>query len=422
MADRNAYYKPYREEILDRIRRFHFRRNASHEGRIFLISTTYPGYWLEHVYDSLVWAKLFPEDRDLPASQIRLFLENQREDGKLPAYILDNDLMNAQKRMSKAYTGQEIAPPGEFTVGYRQLQECVSFASLCLETWEMNPEMDLAWIYECCCRWDAWLCRNRMTREMGLVETFCGYDTGHDNSGRFAGIRYKGSPCSIPSDYPAGYPVDCEQAPLISPDVNAVFYGSRIALAQMADHLGKTEEAADWQKRASEVKHKLLDICFDPETCFFYDVDKQDRKIPVKSISITNLFCEHVLDSNLADTIYERYLANPSEFGTPYGFPAVAVSDPTWVEDLDGNSWGFYSQGLVALRTLRWMPFYGRTEEMRRMMSAWLEAWCRPGVLKYGQELHPVTGEPSRCSQWYSSTMLYLICAMKELELVTPVE
>lgn len=409
--------RPYREEMLRRIREKHIRRNKEHEGRLFLISTTYPGYWLEHLYDSVVWAKLFPEDIDIAVSQARLFLENQREDGRIPCCVLDNDLMNSISGLAKAYTGMEICPPGRLTVRYSQLQECVSIASLCLEIWRLDPSQDLGWTYDRLCRWDEWLCKNRMTRGMGLVETFCGFDTGHDNSGRFSGMKYQTNPCTIETEYSFGYPIGCDEAPLISPDINAVFYGSRMALAEMAELLGRNEEAVSWREKAAQVKKQLMEVCFDPETCFFYDVDKHDRMIRVKSISITNLFCEHLLDDELAEKIYTRYLADPGEFGTPFPFPGASVSDPTWVQNHDGNSWGFYSQGNVAIRTLRWMEHYGKKEEMLAMMETWIKAWCRPDILKYGQELHPVTGEPSACSEWYSSTMLYLLAAMKTLGL-----
>ena len=406
----------YRDQIMQRIREKHFRVSDSHKGRLFLISTNYPGFWLEHLYDSIVWAKLHPEDVDLPVSQVRLFLENQREDGKIPTCILDNDLMNSIPDLAKAYTGLDVCPPG-FSVNYTQLQECVSLASLCLEIWELDPSEELEWYYTCCCKWDEWQCKNRMTRGKGLVETFCGFDTGHDNSARFDGMKYKYGLCQIPSEYPYGYPVDCNVAPLISPDINAVFYGSRMALAKMADILGKTEEAALWRKKAADVKRRLIDICFDPEEYFFFDVDKYDRKIPVKSISITTLFCEHLLDKEMADEIYRRYLANPKEFATPYPFPGVSISDPTWKQNQKGNSWGYYSQGNVALRTLRWMEYYDKKEDFLAMMETWLSAWCRPRILHFGQELHPVTGEPSECSEWYSTTMIYLLYAMRELGL-----
>jgi len=404
---------PYRDQILQRIRRKHIRTPREHGGRLLLISDTYPGYWLEHLNDAVCWATLHPEDADIAASQVRLFLGNQKPDGRLPSHVLDNDLMNGIPGMARAYTGRDTCPPG-LTVCYGQLQECVSVASLCLKTWKMNPCEDLWWYYDCCSKWDAWLCANRMTRGKGLVETFCGFDTGHDNSGRFAGLRYPYDLCSIPSEYPEGYPVDCDLAPLLSPDVNAVFYGNRMALAEMAQQLGMEADAAAWRAKAAQVKEALLRHCFDPETYFFYDVDKHDRFIPVKSVSITTLFAEHLLDGDMAEEIWNRYLANPAHFGTAYAFPGASVSDPTWVQQHEGNSWGFYAQGNVALRTLFWMEHYGKKEQMLHMMAAWLSAWCRPGILEFGQELHPVTGEPSACARWYSTTMLYLLCAMRE--------
>ena len=52
-------------------------------GALFLISNTYPGVWLEHVYDAVCWARLEPSMAYVARSQVRLFLENQKEDGQL---------------------------------------------------------------------------------------------------------------------------------------------------------------------------------------------------------------------------------------------------------------------------------------------------------------------------------------------------
>ena len=413
-----AYLAPYREQMLQNIRQEHIRTVPAHNGRLFLVSTAYPGYWMEHLYDPIVWAKLFPAEKDIAISQMRLFLGNQREDGMLPSYILDNDFMRElPPDVFKAYTGLDECPSGCFSVYHRLIQECVSVTSLCLEVWELDKTQDLSWYYDRCCKWENWLCNNRMTRGKGLVEIFCGNETGHDNSSRFWGLKHRADICRFPSDYCEGQPIVCDQAPLICPDVNAVFYGNRMALARMAELLGKSEEAKAWREKAQQVKQRLIDLCFDEEQCFFFDVDKHDKKLPVKSVSITTLFCEGLLDRPMADAIYERYLANPKEFGTPYPFPGVSISDPTWQYKLEGNDWGYYAQGNVALRTTRWMKQYGRERELHQMMEIWLKAWCKPDVRKFGQELHPITGTPSKASKWYSTTMLYLLSAIRELGL-----
>lgn len=375
--------------ILDRIRSHHLRLWGGSEGNIFFISDQYPGVWMEHTYDAILWAAYCPEDRRVSRNQVKLFLDNQKPSGQLPCWIWKDK------------------------VGYSQIQECVSFGTLCFEACEQNADDPdfLRQCYEACCRWDKWLCDSRMTLGKGLIEMFCGFDTGHDNSGRLWDLKYPGNICADGAVPPTDDPV----LPVIAPDMNAVFYGDRMALSRMADKLGLADEAAAWREKAEEVRRKLFEICYDPEDQFFYDVDKNGNMRKVRSCSITNVFTEGVLDQQLADQIFERYMANENEFWTPYPFPAVSVSDPHWQQKLPGNSWGFYSQGLTALRTTRWMEKYGRFAEMEEIMRRWVAAWCASETIQFGQELHPITGKPSQSSQWYSSCMLYFLYAIRRL-------
>ena len=182
----------------------------------------------------------------------------------------------------------------------------------------------------------------------------------------------------------------------------------------MAERLGRPEEAADWREKAKQVKNALFEICYDKEDEFFYDVDKCGRKRKIRSISITNVLTERVVDEALGGEIFERWLHNPKEFWTPYPFPAVSAGDPTWRQNLPGNSWGYYSQGLTALRSLRWMEAYGKGAELNQLLEKWVAAWTRSET-PFGQELHPLTGEPSQSSPWYSSCMLVYLYALRRL-------
>jgi hypothetical protein len=150
----------------------------------------------------------------------------------------------------------------------------------------------------------------------------------------------------------------------------------------------------------------------------FHDVDKHGKMRKYRSISITNVFCEHVLDQGMFDSIYDRYFQDPNEFWTPYPFPSMSISDPCSRHDRDGNSWGFYSQGLTALRALRWMDFYGRTDDLEHLMRAWVSSLLKSKKIQFCQELHPITGELSQSSEWYSSTMLFFISAVRRLNLL----
>ena len=83
MPPKAAIAEKYRA-AMDWIRSAHVKPFPGHPEPLFLISNTYPGVWLEHVYDAVCWARLEPSMAYVARSQVRLFLENQKEDGQLP--------------------------------------------------------------------------------------------------------------------------------------------------------------------------------------------------------------------------------------------------------------------------------------------------------------------------------------------------
>lgn len=389
MDIRNKY-----EQALRRIRDFHIRSFPGQQGPLFLISTTYPGVWLEHVYDGIMYGLLEPEaGREVAKNQTLLFIRNQRPDGRLPYNVLDATIVKSARS----------------PVNYRQIQECVSFGSLCWDAYKLLNDRDyLREAYASVRAWDNWLVNNRMTMGKGLIELFCLYDTGHDNSARLADIP---NPC--PDEFGA-QPADAAALPMLAPDMNACFYGNRMALAQMAEELGLAAEAGQWREKAADVKKRMIDLLYDPADEFFYDVDKTGAKRRFLSISISNVFQEHVPDKSMADAIYARHMKNPKEFWTEYPFPSMAICDPGSKKDRDGNSWGYYSQGLTALRCARWMDHYGYGADYDHLLAKWVEAITRSDM-NFAQELDPVTGEMSKSSEWYSSALLLYVYACRRL-------
>ena len=373
---------------MERLKTVHIRPIADSKGPVVYISDTYPGVWLEHVYDGLVWAQL-TGDWAPARNYISLFIDHQKEDGQLPCYVW------ADK------------------VGYTQIQECVSFGRIALEVCQALKEQAFTEkVYRALVQWDAWLCQHR-DGASGLIDMYSGYDTGHDNSGRLDGMKYEGE---APAD--GAYPHDCPVAPLKAPDMNAVFYGDRCALAELAEMLGLAQDAFLWRNLAQFTREKLLQVCWDEEDEFFYDVDKHGCKRRVRNISITNVFTERVMDKAMADRVFDRYFRGGKEFDTPYPWPSVSSGDALFERRKEGNSWGYYCQALTMLRTLRWMKHYGYEEEMHRNMRIWLDAWT-DAELPFGQELDPFTGKPSKSSPWYSSGLLFYLVSAKELGIRT---
>ncbi len=383
-----------KERILERIYDHHLRRWAGSQGNVFFIADTYPGIWMEHMYDGVAWANYMPAEHDVSKYHISAFLDRQTQEGQLPCYVWANE------------------------VGYGQVQECVSVGSVCLEAIAQNRD-DPAFLpkcYDAVSKWVNWFYQYRMTLGTGLVEMFCGYDTGHDNSSRLDGMKYHGNRVIDGKILNAGIVTDdCPVAPVLAADMNACFYGNHMALAKMADMLGKPVEAAQWRSKGESVRKRMMELLWDEEDAFFYDVDKHGRVRKSRNISITNVLSEGVLDKELADVVMRRYILNPKEFWTKYPMPAVSAADPGWAQNLPGNSWNFYSQGNTALRTLRWMPRLGYQAEMEELMRRWVSAWSNSTTTLFGQELHPLTGEPSECAQWYSTCMLYFLHAIRHL-------
>ena len=352
------------------------------------ISDAYPGVWLETAFGAVALARLYPDRKDIARNMVEMFLACQTEDGQFPLAVLDRP---------------DPKDPSKPEIFDFQYQEVEPFGMICLEAYEMAGDHDLlVRLYDAFSRWDAWMCKHRMTSNRGLIEMFCGYDTGMDNSGRNIGM-------SCPENYneqnAAVLPID-DVVPILAPDMNALFWGDRMALAQMADMLGKPEEAAAWREKADEIKRLIFHYCFNEEDLAFYDVDKHGNQRKNLSIVQARMYYSHFLEGELAEQIFQRHLENPEEFNTPCPLPSMAANDPTFCKVPDRNNWGYYVQTGTALRTLLWLDHYGKHEYQDRFLEAWMRTWTYSEDVLFGQEVDPITCEPSLSSPWNSYTLL----------------
>lgn len=340
--------------------------------------SSYEGVWQEcGPHEGLVYAGLskYILEAEANAKPIEIALNNhlaffdlQREDGQLPAAIKTNGN------------------------SFGQIQMVVPIAATAWELAQMNgDEAFLATAYGACGRWDAWLRHYRDTRKTGLVEGFCTYDTGHDNSPRWSGI---------PNRCPDGDARKCPplpSLPRLCPDLSATAFGGRVALAAMAKALGKKAEAERWQSDAEALRRLILEKLYSPEDAAFYDLDAQGKFVRVRSDAISRVLGEHVLDPAdrrdraIFDAIWNRQMHNPRAFWAPYPLPSIALDDPVFVRPIPPNSWGGASQALTALRAPRWMAHYGKQKESEQLMRQWCAAILRHG--EFRQQIDPLSGD-----------------------------
>src|SRR5581483_4416238 len=317
------------------------------------------GIWQECApQEGLVYSLFRP---DAARNNHLAFFSQQREDGQLPCWLRKD------------------------SVGFGQIQMVVPIAAT---AWELAQRTDdnelLEKAYRACSHCDAWLRRYRDTRHTGLCEGFCTYDTGHDNSPRWAGI-----PNRCP-DADARKCPPVASLPRLCPDLSATVYGGRVALAAMARALGKSTEADRWLADAAAIQSAIMKRLYVPENAAFYDLDAQNRFVRIRGDVISRVLGEHVVDQKVFEEIYRRQIHNPSAFWATYPLPSIALDEPAFVRPIPRNSWGGASQALTALRTPRWMEHYRKAADLAYLMKQWVSAILRDP--RFLQQLDPNTG------------------------------
>jgi hypothetical protein len=348
-------------------------RNAA---PVLIEGSSYRGIWLECApHEGLVYAAIHPS---VARDNHNAFFEAQRDDGQIPCNL------------------KTTGP------GWGQIQMVVPIAATAWElAQKIKDERLVETAYASCGRWDAWLRRYRDTRHAGLCEGFCTYDTGHDNSPRWAGM---------PNRCPDGDARKCPPVPSLPrlcPDLSATVYGGRIALAAMAESMGKRSEADHWREDAEAIRAKILRRLYDADDACFYDRDAQDHFVRIRGDLLTRVLGEHVVDQALFETIYRRQIHNPASFWAPYPLPSIALDDPAFVRPIPRNSWGGASQALTALRAPRWLEHYGKPADLSHLMQQWVRALLR--TREFLQQMDPLTGEFTTDAPGYSPAALVLL-------------
>ncbi|MGA2250122.1 MGH1-like glycoside hydrolase domain-containing protein [Terracidiphilus sp.] len=348
---------------------------------VLIEGSEYRGIWLECApHEGLVYSLI---RRDIAHNNHMAFFKLQREDGQIPCNMRSGG------------------------IGLSQIQMVVPIAATALELAQQTGDEELlTTAYESCSRWDAWLRKYRDTRKTGLCEGFCIWDTGHDNSPRWAGM---------PNACPNGDARKCPpnpSLPRLCPDLSATVYGGRMALAAMANALHKPADAEKWETDAGSIRKTILDRLCDPTIACFYDLDAQNKFVRIRGDLLTRVLGEHVVDQQLFDTIYQRQIHNPKSFWAPYPLPSIALDDPTFVRPIPRNSWGGASQALTALRAPRWMEYYNKPADLAHLMQQWVAALLHApdGIQAFRQQMDPMTGEFTQSgSPGYSPAALAFI-------------
>jgi len=389
------------------------RRDFSGSMNLVTEGADYPGAYLESAPNGgAMYAKFDPQ---VALNHQAVFFAGQRPDGRLPAAVYP-----AAWAAERGYDAQP--PDGHAWVAdlgmlatYNSLGHDYDLPETAWRTyfWTGRDRAFLEKAYAAIEAFDAYLWRTRDSDGDGILEIWCTWDTGEDNSAR---LLARGAPSRWPFDYPPSgdhlpdpqdpamfqtYWVECFdrgltaphrdqiRVPFASMDIMAWSYEGRSVLAKMARELG-SGQGEFWERKAGEVRSKVLDVLWDPvrEACF--DRDKDGNMLP--ELVHNNLRAMHhgLFTQEMADAFIRGHLLNPNEFWTHAPLPSIAVNEPLFRNETV-NSWSGQSQGLTYQRALRALENYGHHAEVS-LVGEKLFHLLRQNDFQFLQQFDPFTG------------------------------
>lgn len=297
-----------------------------------------------------------------------LFMEHQREDGRIPGSIAMID--------------------GVVTPQFNKFQGfCFPAPALNMYYLMGKDEDYLKLLYQTLERFDAYLWRVRDSDGDGCLESWCKYDTGEDHA-----MRYEDAPDAWSEEYP---PTDCQVVPMASIDVMSFSYSARETLAKIARIWKKDDWETNWWKKAQQVKSKIRAYLWSEERGACLDRDRHHCQMPTLMHNTLRAMYWNSISQDMADRFVIEHLLNPQEFWTKMPLPSVAVNDPLF-RNITTNNWSGQVEALTYQRAILALEQYGYDALIPKLGAKLFEAIGEEGI--FVQQYDPFTMKPSKVS------------------------
>ncbi|MCI8359255.1 MAG: hypothetical protein HFI51_14075 [Lachnospiraceae bacterium] len=308
--------------------------------------------------------------RDLEAglNNNLLFMECQREDGRIPGSIAMID--------------------GVLTPQFNKFQGfCFPAPAMNMYYLTGKEPGYLELLYGTLERFDAYLWRVRDSDGDGCLETWCKYDTGEDHA-----VRYGDAPDAWTEETP---PEGCQAVPMASVDIMSFSYASRETMAEICREWKDEEKERRWRLKAKEVQDKIKEYLWNEERGACFDRDKHHKVMDVLIHNSLRAMYWNSLTPYMAKRFVEEHLLNPEEFWTPMPLPSVAVNDPLF-RNVTTNNWSGQAEALTYQRAIRALENYGYDWMIPLIGRKLFEAIGEDCI--FVQQYDPFTQKPSYVS------------------------
>jgi neutral trehalase len=118
-------------------------------------------------------------------------------------------------------------------------------------------------------------------------------------------------------------------------DFNAMMAINVLYLSALADILNDKEASFKYKKQYFSLKTRINSLMWDNDDGFYYDIDENEKKIPVKTIAGYWTLLAEIPNDDKAERIIEK-LQNPAFFGSAHPFPSLAVNEKAFSESGEG--------------------------------------------------------------------------------------
>jgi len=119
-------------------------------------------------------------------------------------------------------------------------------------------------------------------------------------------------------------------------DFNTMMAINMLYMSALADILNDKETSFVYKRQYFSLKTKINSLMYNAADGFYYDINKNEKQIPVKTIAGYWPLLAEIPNGEKAERIIEK-LSDPKYFGTPHPFPSLAVSE----KDFDETGRGF---------------------------------------------------------------------------------
>jgi neutral trehalase len=115
-------------------------------------------------------------------------------------------------------------------------------------------------------------------------------------------------------------------------DFNCMMAINVLYMSALADILNDKESSFQYKRQYFSLKTRINTLMWNAEDGFYYDIDRNERQVPIKTIAGYWPLLAEIPNDDKAERLIDK-LMDPNFFGAPHPFPSLAVSDKRFDEN-----------------------------------------------------------------------------------------